>query len=224
MCSLVLSYYSEECSVNSTHFWFVRWSENCLEEVDYSASYSFYGCFDHLFYTDMFLWLTTDIHCNLLSSQRSKLQTLQSHVSNTREYLLLKRQILSRALLYCFLEADLWVKHKHGFDSGLKMNSILGNDSLADFAFSLLVWKSEPSLWCTDLPSPAGRSRRPCGWCWGRGSPAEAPGPSSSSRSSTSPVSLTRGGQSATRTSAAPPWTSAAPPPGRHDDPGPPPQ
>lgn len=43
------------------------------------------------------------------------------------------------------------------------------------------------------LPFPAGRSRKPCGWCWGRGSPAEAPGPSSSSRSSTSPVSQMTG-------------------------------
>lgn len=82
--------------------------------------------------------------------------------------------------------------------------------------------ESESSLWCTDLPSPAGRSRRTCGWCWGRGSPVEAPGPSSSSRSSTSPVSLTMGAQSAARTSAAPPWTFPGPPPGRPGDPEPP--
>lgn len=72
------------------------------------------------------------------------------------------------------------------------------------------------------LPSPAGRSRRTCGWCWGRENPAEAPGPSSSSTSSTSPVSLTTGGRSATGTSAVPPGTFPGRPPGQPGDSGPP--
>lgn len=46
---------------------------------------------------------------------------------------------------------------------------------------------------------PVGRSRRRCGWWWGTASPGAARGPSSSSRSNASPVSLAEGGRSAAR-------------------------